>query len=179
MNKNHIDNYLRSLERELHLRGLSHNEILAEVESHLLDARDQGIQKGLDPQSAQQQALDRFGSARLLARRFESERNSMKQKLLLIAAVVFGLVITFIDTRASWDDTGITVMALLFVSGAVGLLAEKRPWLFALAVGLWLPLWYILTTHDLKMLIVLAFPFVGVYTGWALRSGIRKLRRAG
>ena len=179
MNKNHIDSYLRSLERELRLRGLSQNEILAEVESHLLDARDRGIQKGLDPQAAQQQALERFGSARLVAGRFEFERYSMKQKILLLAAVVFGLVIAFIDTRATWDDTGITVMALLIVSGLVGLLAEKRPWLFALAVGLWLPLWYILTTHDLKMLIVLAFPLIGVYTGWALRSGIRKLRRAG
>jgi len=136
MNKNHIDSYLRSLERELRLCGLSQNEILAEVESHLLDARDRGIQKGLDPQAAQQQALERFGSARLGAGRFEFERNNMKQKLLLIAAVVFGLVIAFIDTRATWDDTGITVMALLIVSGVVGLLAEKRPSLFALAVGL-------------------------------------------
>jgi hypothetical protein len=29
------------------------------------------------------------------------------------------------------------------------------------------------------MLILLAFPFVGVYAGWAVRLGIRKLRQAG
>ena len=49
MNKNHIDSYLRSLKRELRLRGLSHNEILAEVESHLLDARDRGNSERTGP----------------------------------------------------------------------------------------------------------------------------------
>jgi hypothetical protein len=103
----------------------------------------------------------------------------MKQKILLVAAVVFGLLMAFVDSRPTWDDTGITVFALLIGSGIIGLLVAKRPWLFALSVGLWLPLWYILTKHDLSMLILLAFPFIGVYAGWALRPGIRKLRQPG
>ena len=103
----------------------------------------------------------------------------MKQKLLLVAAVVFGLLVTYIDSRPTWDDTGITVLVLLIGSGIIGLLAQKRPWIFALAIGLWLPLWYILTRHDLSMFIVLAFPFIGVYAGWLLRLGLRKIRQTG
>lgn len=179
MEKSRIKAYLRLLERELRLRGLFNPATLAEVESHLLDARDQGIKEGLDPQTAQLQALDRFGSARLIAGRFAFERSSMKQKLLLVAAVIFGLLVAYVDSRPTWNDTGITVFALLIGSGIIGLLAQKRPWLFALGIGLWLPLWYILTTHNLSMLIVLAFPFVGVYTGWALQLGVRKLRQPG
>ena len=179
MNKSRINEYLRLLERELRVRGLPDSETLAEVESHLLDARDQGINDGLDPQAAQQQALDRFGSPRIVARRFEFERRTMKQKILLVAAVFFGLFVAYVDSRPTWDDTGITVFALLIGSGIIGLLAEKRPWLFGLAIGLWLPLWYIVTTHNLSMIIILAFPLIGVYVGWALKLGFRKLHHAG
>jgi hypothetical protein len=101
----------------------------------------------------------------------------MKQKILLVAAVIFGLLVAYVDTRPNWDDTGITVFALLIGSAMIGLLLEKRPWLYALAIGLWLPLWYILTTHNLSMLLLLAIPFIGVFIGWALRLGIRKLRQ--
>jgi len=179
MNTSRIDAYLRSLEQELKLRGLFNPGTLAEVESHLLEASEQGLKNGLDSQEAQLRALERFGSARLVAHRFAIERNTMKQKLYLLAAVIFGLLVAYVDSRPTWDDTGITVFALLIGSGIIGLLVEKRPWLYALAVGLWLPLWYILTTHNLSMLIVLAFPFVGVYVGWALHLGFRKLRQPG
>ena len=64
-------------------------------------------------------------------------------------------------------------------SGIVGLLLEKRPWLYALVIGVWLPLWYAISSHDASMLITLAFPFIGVYAGWLLRLGFRKLRQAG
>lgn len=100
----------------------------------------------------------------------------MKQKLLLVLAMVFGLLVTYVDSRPSWDDTGITVFALLIGSGFIGFLVEKRPWLFALAIGLWLPLWYVITTHDLTMIILLVIPFLGVYIGWALHRGLQKLR---
>ncbi len=103
----------------------------------------------------------------------------MKQTLLVVSAVALGLMIAWVDTRPTWDDTGITVFALLIGSGIIGLLAGKRPWLFALAVGIWLPLWYILTKHDLAMVFLLAFPFVGVYFGWAVHLGLRKLHHAG
>ncbi len=79
------------------------------------------------------------------------------------------------DSRPGWDDTGITVLALLAGGGIIGLLLQKRPWLFALAFGIWLPLWEGLASHDFKMLIVLIFPFIGVFAGWAIRLVSRKV----
>ncbi len=75
----------------------------------------------------------------------------MKQKILLVASLVLGLLIAYIDSRPTWDDTGITVFALLAGGGIIGLLVQKRPWLFALAFGLWIPLWGVVVRHDLLM----------------------------
>ena len=96
------------------------------------------------------------------------------QKKLLVFAVSCGLVIAFIDTRPKWDDTGITVFALLVGSGLIGLLTDRRPWLYALAVGIWLPLWYLITAHNPTLLVTLVFPFIGEYIGWALRLALKK-----
>jgi hypothetical protein len=175
MTRDQIKEYLQLLERELRVRGLSEKETLAEIESHLLDAVDRGISQGLQPEDAQRNALNRFGSPRGVAHQFEKESTFMKQKILLIGSLVVGLLIAYIDSRPTWDDTGITVLALLAGGGIIGLLVQKHPWLFALAFGLWIPLAGIIFKHDLSMLIVLVFPFVGVYAGWALRRLSRKV----
>ena len=175
MNKDRISEYLNLLEFELRARGLSDEETLAEMESHLLDSVDQGVSRGLKPADAQQIALDRFGSPRRVASQFEKESKFMKQKILLISSLVIGLFIAYIDSRPTWDDTGITILALLVGSGIIGLLVQKRPWLFALAFGVWIPLYGVIFRHDFSMLIVLLFPFVGVYVGWVLRLLSRKV----
>lgn len=99
----------------------------------------------------------------------------MKQKLLLFGSIVLGLLIAYIDSRPTWDDAGVTALALLLGGGVIGLLLQKRPWLFVLAFGIWIPLYGIVFKHDLLMLIILIFPFFGVYAGWALRLASQKL----
>jgi hypothetical protein len=96
------------------------------------------------------------------------------QRALLAAAVVVGLLIAYVDSLQKWDDTGITVFALVFCGGVLGLIVPRRPWLYGLAVGLWLPLRAIVLTHDLKFVVVLAFPLAGVYAGWGLQKLIAK-----
>jgi hypothetical protein len=96
------------------------------------------------------------------------------QKGLLAIALASGLLIAYVDSRPTWDDTGITVFALLVTSAIIGLLVQRRPWLYALAVGLWIPLWGIIHAQNASMLLVLLFPFVGVYAGWALRLVVQK-----
>ncbi len=99
----------------------------------------------------------------------------MKQKILFACSVMLGLLIAYVDSRPPWDDTGITVFAILLGGGIIGLLLQKRPWLYALAFGIWLPLFSIFFKHDFMMLITLIFPFIGVYAGWALHLVSRKL----
>lgn len=96
------------------------------------------------------------------------------QSILLALGVLAGLLSAWLDSRPNWDDTGLLVAGLLLVSGLLTLLGHRRPWLIALAVGLWIPLHDIYLSHDLRMLVILLIPFVGAYAGWAVRLGVRK-----
>jgi hypothetical protein len=97
------------------------------------------------------------------------------QKALLAAALAVGLLLTYVDSLPTWDETGITAFALLLSAGVIGLFVRRRPWLFGLAIGLWIPLRGVLLAHDFRFLIVLLFPLAGVYAGWALGRQARKL----
>jgi len=167
-----IAGYLGELKRRLTFFGLADAETLTEIEGHLAEAVERFLAEGLSFEDAQRRTIERFGSAAFVAAHFDRERNQM-QKVLFALGIVSGLLIAYVDTRPHWDDTGITVFALLASSGLLGLLGFRRPWLAALAVGLWLPIWYIATTHNLTMLITLIFPFIGAYGGWAVRKMVQ------
>jgi hypothetical protein len=181
MQTNHIQTYLRKLQRHLWLRGLADADTLAELESHLLESVEAGLRRGLHLEEAEQQALERFGSVQIVAKTFERERNNTMQKVLLGLAIIMGLFIAYVDSRPTWDDTGITVVTMLLSSGLLTLLGYRRPWLIALAIGLWTPLYETYASHNFSLpgvilfpLIVLLICLVGAYSGWAVRLGIRK-----
>ena len=174
MKTQNIQSYLRKLESVLWLRGLSDADTLAEVESHLLEATERGKQNGLDQATAEQEALKRFGSVHLVASTFMNERISLMQKILLGIALVAGLFFAYVDSRPTWDDTAITVGVVLLTSGLLALIGFQRPWLLALAIGLWIPLYEIITTHTYASIIALVIAFIGAYSGWAVRLGIDK-----
>jgi hypothetical protein len=169
-----IDSYLRALKRQLLLRGIFNPELLVEVESHLLEAVEAGIRRGLNEDESERQALERFGSVKVISLAFEKERNNLMQNLLLGIAVLAGLFSAYVDSRPNWDDTGILVGGLLLVSGLLTFLGYRRPWLIALAVGIWIPVYEIFKSHDIMMLVILLVPLIGAYGGWLVRLGIRK-----
>jgi len=148
--------------------------LLAEVESHLLEAVEAGIRRGLNADESERQALERFGSVKVVILAFEKERNNLMQNLLLGIAVLAGLFSAYVDSRPTWDDTGILVGGLVLVSGLLTLLGHRRPWLIVLAVGIWIPVYEIFTTHDIMMLVILLIPLIGAYGGWLVRLGIQK-----
>ena len=169
-----IQNYLRALKRQLWLRGVFDPESLAEAESHLLEAVEAGVRRGMSVEESERQALERFGSVKIVSLAFEREGNNPMQNLLLGIAVLAGLFSAYVDSRPNWDDTGILVGGLLLVSGLLTLLGHRRPWLIALAIGLWIPTYEIYLTHDFKMLVILLIPLIGAYGGWLVRLGIQK-----
>jgi hypothetical protein len=178
---NQIQAYLRALKRQLWLRGVLDEESLAEVKSHLLEAMEAGLRQGLSKQEAEQQALDRFGSVKLVAGSFEKERTDAMQKILLALAILMGLFIAYVDSRPTWDDTGITAGTMLLSSGLFTLIGYRRPWLIALAIGLWTPVYETYLSRNFSLpgvillpLVILLITFVGAYAGWAVRLGIRK-----
>jgi len=101
------------------------------------------------------------------------------QKILLAFGLVSGLFLAYVDALPTWDDAGILAGSLFLTGGLLTLLGYRRPWLIALALGIWIPLHDIYLDHDPRMLIVLLFPLMGAYAGWALRTGIlRTLHQA-
>jgi hypothetical protein len=99
----------------------------------------------------------------------EARAISFKEILILAAALLIGLAIAYVDSRPAWDDAGITAFALLAAGGLTGLLIRRRPWLYALALGIWIPLWGALAGGNFGLFLILPIPFAGVYLGWWLR----------
>jgi hypothetical protein len=174
MAEDQIRSYLRALRRRLWMHGIFDAEYLAEVESHLQEAVESGTRQGLSRIDAERRAVERFGPVDVVARGFASERKNRMQNLLLAVAVLAGLFSAYVDSRPNWDDTGILAFGILIVSGLITLLGARRPWLIALAVGIWIPLHDILILHNYGSILALVFAFVGAYGGWLVHLGIRK-----
>jgi hypothetical protein len=96
-------------------------------------------------------------------------------KVLLPIGVGLGLLIAYVDSRPNWDDTGITALALFGSSGVWGVLGQDRPWLWALAIGLWVPLFGIVSARNYAALLALLFTFAGAYAGMAFGKMLRRV----
>jgi hypothetical protein len=101
---------------------------------------------------------------------------SAMSKVLLPAAVALGLLIAYVDSRPNWDDTGVIAAAVFAVSGLWGVLGPERPWLWALAVGGWIPVFAIVARGEFASLLALAFAFAGAYAGMGVRRAFRTVR---
>ncbi|MDQ2853984.1 MAG: hypothetical protein M3R32_03905 [Chloroflexota bacterium] len=88
--------------------------------------------------------------------------------ILGIGAVVIGLAIGYVDSRPTWDDTGITVALVLLTAGMVAGMSGRRPWLWALLVGAWVPLFEITGAAGAASLAALAVAAVGAFAGYAV-----------
>jgi hypothetical protein len=174
MAESQIHSYLRALKWRLRMYGVFDSDYIEEVETHLLESKEAGIRRGLRVEEAERRAVERFGTVKGTALGFAGERKNRMQNLLLAAAVLAGLFSAYVDSRPTWDDTGILAFGILIVSGLITLLGAHRPWLIALAVGIWIPLHGILITHNYGSILALAFAFVGAYGGWLVRWGIEK-----
>ncbi len=92
----------------------------------------------------------------------------------LAIAVLLGLSVAYIDTRPHWDDTGISVLMILISAFICGLLSPQKPWLIALAAGIWIPLFNIISNHNFGSLIALIPAFIGAYTGYFAKNVFKR-----
>lgn len=92
------------------------------------------------------------------------------QKSLWAVSLAVGFLITYVDAQPNWDDSGVTASALLLIAGIFGYFAPQRPWLWALALGVWIPLWGIYTSKNYGAVLALVIAFVGAYCGMGLRN---------
>jgi hypothetical protein len=79
-----LEAYLRRLERELRMRGLTDRRIVDEAREHLFDAVEHGLRRGLSADAAEREALVRFGSPEVVAEHFATRRHRMSNWLFSI-----------------------------------------------------------------------------------------------
>src|SRR4051812_4687091 len=88
-------------------------------------------------------------------------------RVLFLAALILGALIGWVDSRPNWDDTGITVGVLLLVSAGFGAVHPRFAWLWALALGAWIPIFGIVMAHNFGTLLALGIALIGAYLGVA------------
>jgi hypothetical protein len=91
--------------------------------------------------------------------------------LLLLGALTLGLALALVDASPGWDDTGVSAAAVLVVAAAFGAARPARAWLWALAVGLWIPALGIVLRGDPAALLALVPAVAGAFAG----AGARRL----
>lgn len=90
---------------------------------------------------------------------------TLRTALVAAAACAVGLAIAFVDSRPTWDDTGISAAALFAAGAAFGYLGRSRPWLWALLIGVWIPVLEIRGPGGAAALLALIFAFAGAACG--------------
>jgi hypothetical protein len=100
---------------------------------------------------------------------------------LFVVAVALGIAIAYVDSRLKWGDAGITAFSMLLSAGVFGLIGPHRPWLWALGMGIWIPLYGLTRAPTLGSLVggllILTVPMVGAYAGMALRRVVAMVSR--
>ena len=91
-------------------------------------------------------------------------------RLLLLGALVVGLLLALVDLSPGWDDTGMSAAAVFAAAATLGAARPSRAWLWALAVGLWIPILGIVVRGNAEALIALAPALLGAAAGAAVRS---------
>jgi hypothetical protein len=115
----------------------------------------------------------------LVATAFAERSRGMRDRwlfMLVPLALSFGLAIAYVDSSPGWDDTGVSAAAVLGTSGLFGLLYPARPWLWALAVGTWIPAYGIVREFNYASLLALVFSFAGAYAGAVVRKRLVPVR---
>ena len=86
--------------------------------------------------------------------------------LLVPTALLLGALIALVDSSPGWDDTGVSAAMVLTAAGLMGALQPQRAWVWAFAVGSWIPLVGIaFDRFEYASLLALVFALVGAYAG--------------
>ena len=96
----------------------------------------------------------------------------MNKTFLTLLALCFGAAITYVDSRPNWDDTGITALAILLTCGVFSFISPSRWWLWAIAIGLWIPIIGIARTQNVAAILALVVACIGALLGMAIRNVI-------
>ena len=91
-----------------------------------------------------------------------------RDRLLAVAATAVGLAIGYVDSRPSWEEAGITVALLLLSAAMAAGLSGRRPWLWAVLIGVGVPIFEVAGRGGPASLVALLVAGVGAAIGYGL-----------
>lgn len=96
----------------------------------------------------------------------------MKKSFIIsvLLATVLGIAIAWIDSRPNWDNTVISAFQVLLAALFCGYLASHKPWLIALAVSIWIPLFGVVLSQNYGGLLALIPGFIGAFLGFGAKK---------
>lgn len=91
-----------------------------------------------------------------------------------IVALVLGACIAYVDSRATWDDAGVTAAALVVAAGLVSVARPTR-WLpIGIVVGVPCVAYNVMRAGRWDSAIAIAFALAGAAIGGAIGRGMRR-----
>ena len=95
----------------------------------------------------------------------------MRGKLTLVtlaAALAIGVAIGYVDSRPTWDDTGITAGSVFLAAAALAIVRPRVAWLVGLAVGIPVPLFNVTLHGNFGSVMAIAVGLVGAGVGYVV-----------
>lgn len=93
----------------------------------------------------------------------------MSRKPRVAVGVVVGTAVGFttgwLDSSPHWDDTGVTAGTVLLAAAALAYWQRRCPWLWALIVGVWVPVLALARNGDKGAFAALIFAAIGAGAG--------------
>lgn len=99
-----------------------------------------------------------------------------RDAILLVVATAAGLAIAWVDSRPTWDDTGVTTLLLVVTAAIVAAASGHRPWLWGLLIGIWVPLVEIPAGGPQAALLAVGFALIGAFFGSSVGGAYRRSR---
>ena len=99
--------------------------------------------------------------------------------IALVVAAIGGLAIAWIDASPSWDDTGVTAGLMVIGAGVAAGISGRRPWLWALLVGLPTPFVELAQGGDPAALAALGFAAIGAAVGYSVGRMVERGQTVG
>ena len=91
-----------------------------------------------------------------------------------IVGLLIGGCIAYVDSRATWDDAGVTAAALVAVAGLIGAARPRAWWLIGLAVGLPVVAFNVAIYSRFGSAIAVAFSLLGAGIGASIGRVFRR-----
>jgi hypothetical protein len=100
----------------------------------------------------------------------------MKERFIFYfsLAIMLGTGIAWISSNPGWDFTVMASVQLTLAAALCGYLAQHKPWLIALSIGIWFPMLSILIAQNYESLLAFLPSFAGAYAGYGLRMAVSR-----